>query len=87
VHDRAAGEAYPIVGIPLLPGETADSQDRDDVEHWVAVYEQLTCFLTNFNAPDAMLQRYRQRLQFWGARRAALARPASRNGHWSEAAE
>jgi hypothetical protein len=71
----------------LLPGEMADSQDRDDVEHWVAVYEQLIGFLSEFDAPDEMQDRYRQRLRFWRGRGARLARSASENGHWSEAGE
>lgn len=72
---------------PLLPGELADSHDRDEIEHWVVVYEQVTGFLDEFDAPAEMQERYRQRLRFWRGRYAELARPVSENGRWSEAVE
>ena len=72
---------------PLLPGELADSHDRDEVEHWVAVYEQLAGFLNEFDAPHEMQDRYRQRLRFWRDRCAEVAQPSSENGQWSEAVE
>jgi hypothetical protein len=87
VRDHDAPELYRAVRVPLLPGELADSRDRDDIEHWVAVYEQLAGFLNEFDAPDEMRERYRQRLRFWRGRCADSAQPASENGHWSEAVE
>ena len=85
--DHDAAEPYRVVRAPLLPGEMVDSRDRDDVEHWLAVYEQLAGILNEFDAPDEMQERYRRRLRFWRGRSAEMAQPASENGHWSEAVE
>jgi hypothetical protein len=87
VRELRPAEIHRAARVPLLSGEAPDSRDRDEVEHWVAVYEQLACFLTEFAAPDEMQERYRQRLRFWRHRCAGLARPASENGHPTEAAE
>jgi hypothetical protein len=87
VCDYNAAELHRVVRAPLLPGEVADSRDRDDIEHWVAVYEQLAGFLNEFNAAGEMQERYRRRLRFWRGRRAEVAQPASEYGHWSEAVE
>jgi hypothetical protein len=64
-----------------------DSHDRDDVQHWMAVYEQLAGFLKEFDAPDEMQERYRRRLRFWRGRCAEVAQSASENGQQSEAVE
>jgi len=74
-------------GVPLLPGEKADSHDHDDADHWVAVYEELTAFLHASSAPRSMLDRYSGRLGFWRGRRDELGWPATRNGRRSRAAE
>ena len=87
VCDRDDAEPHRVVGVPLLPGEVADSRDRDDVEHWLAVYEQLAGFLNQSGAPDEMQVRYRQRLRFWRGRCAEVAQPASDDGQRSEAVE
>lgn len=87
MYDHHAAELYRRARVPLLPGEMADSQDRDDVEHWVAVYEQLAGFLRESDAPDEMQERYRHRLRFWRVRRAGLAEPAAEMGQQSEAVE
>jgi hypothetical protein len=72
---------------PLLSGETADSNDRDDAEHWVVVYEELTALLSASDPPDGMLERYRQRLQFWRCRRDELAGLAGADGQSSKVVE
>lgn len=87
MHDHHAGDLYPLARVTLLPGEVADSRDPDDVEHWVAVYEQLAGFLNEFDAPDEMRRRYCRRLRFWRRRRAGLDAPASEHGQQSEAVQ
>ena len=68
----------PPVG-SLLPGEVADSELRDDAEHWIAVYGELTRFLVEAESGviDATLTdtlgRYRRRLDHWRRRRDELA--------------
>jgi hypothetical protein len=87
MYDHRAAELHHVARVPLLPGEMDDSGDRDDVEHWVAVYEQLIGFLNEFDAPDEMQRRYQRRLRFWRRRYAGLADPDSENGQLSEAVE
>jgi hypothetical protein len=82
-----AAEFHHVVRVPLLPGEIADSEDPDDVEHWVVVYEQLAGFLNEFDGSDEMQERYRQRLRFWRGRHAEVTQPASENGRRGEAVE
>ena len=72
---------------PLLPGEVTDSHHRDEVEHWVAVYEELTRFLYQSSAPDHLLERYLRRLRFWRGRLDGNGMPPPANGQWREAGE
>lgn len=52
--------------LPLLPGEELASDHLDDVEHWVAVYEELIGFLLASRPdPTDTLERYRRRLAHW----------------------
>lgn len=63
----------------LLPGEVADSDLRDDAEHWMAVYGELTRFLVEAEGgvidPSLAekLRRYQRRLDHWRRRRDELA--------------
>ena len=59
----------------LLPGETPDSVDPDDVQHWIAVYEELLGTVPPLAAgddghglPRAHAQRWQGRLDFWSQR-------------------
>lgn len=56
----------------LLPGETADSDVADDAEHWIAVYEELTGFLSEIDPPEEAIEHYRRRLEHWRCRRDQL---------------
>ena len=87
MRDHDAAQRYRGVRAPLLPGELADSHDPDELEHWVAVYQQLAGFLNEFDAPRELQERYRQRLRFWRGRCAEVAQPSSESGQWSEAVE
>jgi hypothetical protein len=60
---------------PLLPGENRRGVTLDDAEHWIAVYEELTGFLTAINggAHVGALGRYRRRLDYWRGQWAALS--------------
>ena len=37
----ASDDRAPAAEVPILPGEDVESVDPEDVEHWVAVYEEL----------------------------------------------
>lgn len=71
-------EATPIDGEPLLPGEEADSEYRDDAEHWIRVYDELLTSAGELArdangaraALEAAQERYRRRLAFWRQRAA-----------------
>jgi hypothetical protein len=53
----------------LLPGEPEGSRHVDDAAHWVAVYTELTRFLTSSGLPlPHTMERYLQRLDFWRQR-------------------
>jgi hypothetical protein len=69
-------QEYTFETTPLLPGEQPDSGLRDDAEHWIAVYEELTNFLLDAlpDVPDA-LERYRGRLEYWRRRRVETEHP------------
>jgi len=69
---------------PLLPGETARSDLRDDAEHWTAVYEELVGILRTAVPPEGMLQRYELRLDYWRRRRDELSAAPRPNGHPSQ---
>ena len=86
--ERDAGHGEPDViqehtfeTAPLLPGEQPDSGLRDDAEHWIAVYEELTNFLLDAlpDVPDA-LERYRGRLEYWRRRRVETEHPGLSRG-------
>lgn len=64
---------------PLVPGEVADSNSRDDAEHWTNVYQELIGFLAGVDAGSAALERYRRRLAFWRRRRQQLTEAMSAN--------
>jgi hypothetical protein len=76
VQGRRAADLTQAADVPLLSGETADSNDREDAEHWLAVYEELTALLRASDPPDGMLERYRLRQRFWHHRREQLSGPA-----------
>jgi hypothetical protein len=69
-------ETLPVGREPLLPGEEADSEYRDDAEHWIRVYEELLAsageLAANANGARGALEaaqgRYRRRLAFWRRR-------------------
>jgi hypothetical protein len=69
--------------VPLLPGEVADTNVPEEVEHWAAVYEELTDFLLRVEPPQEMVERYRRRLEHWRCRRAQLDGAPEANGHSS----
>jgi hypothetical protein len=64
--------------IELLPGEGSDAYDREDIEVWVSVYEELAGFcdqlLSQGSIQDdlprlvAHRRRLRRRLAFWRRR-------------------
>ena len=85
--ERRAADLTLAADLPLLSGEMADSSDRDDAEHWVVVYEELTALLRASDPPDGMLERYRRRLQFWQCRRDQLEQLAGGNGQSGEVVE
>lgn len=87
VQERLPFDLTQAADVPLLSGEMADSNDRDDAEHWVVVYEELTALLRASDPPDEMLERYCQRLNFWRWRRDELAGPAGANGQPGEVVE
>jgi hypothetical protein len=61
-------EQHRTTGMSLLPGEVADSNDPEDVEHWVAVYRELTAFLVDSDTDDGTRLRFRVRLDHWRRR-------------------
>lgn len=73
--------------VPLLPGEVADSDIRDDAEHWSTVYEEMIGFLVTLDSQDPWLERCRQRLTFWHRRRKQLMGPNDANRRSDEAAK
>lgn len=66
----------------LLPGEPADSGYPDDVQHWVAVYEELTGFVlqAELDLPQR-LERCRTRLEHWRRRHEELSGPPGDAAH------
>jgi hypothetical protein len=53
-------------GVPLLPGEEPQSDLLEDAQHWAAVYEELTRFVTGLRlgTSDAAW-RFQRRLDYW----------------------
>lgn len=66
----------------LLAGEEPATEQVEDVDHWIAVYEELVAGARRLLAiapePDvriaAELRRLQERLAYWRVRRSALAR-------------
>ena len=68
----------------LLPGEDRRRAVLDDAIHWVAVYEQLSCFLAGLGNGSSLiaasLERYRLGLDYWRERRAELLAALAADG-------
>lgn len=84
---RSQGLAADRGAEQLLPGEPADSSYPDDVQHWVAVYEELTGFVRQAELDlSRRLDSYLRRLEHWRRRHDELAGPLGngdhRNGRW-----
>jgi ADP-ribose pyrophosphatase YjhB (NUDIX family) len=66
----------------LLPGEPVDSDQFDEVQHWVIVYEELTAFVRQAERDlSQMLNRYARRLEHWRRRHDELAGPLRAGEH------
>lgn len=72
----------------LLYGEDPSARDAEDVDHWIAVYEEMRDSTRDFGYSQSA--RFEDRLKFWRGRRAELegdSREADEAGEPTEAAD